>query len=110
MRRAVTNRWCAVVLALCLGLASTLAFHGTARAGLYDLANPGDPLGGGGGGAVGDPDQPQGGSRAVVKRGASRATANSGLRVAGDDVGSISVVTMRILVVGQGLRAILFRF
>jgi hypothetical protein len=107
MRRLLSNRWWALFLALGVCLASMLpatkarAFEGQIEPG------DGNPLGGGG--SVGDPDEPYGRGNGRLVRGAL--LGGPGMtRAAGDSVAPSRNGMWRFIVVWSGFRSWLFRF
>jgi hypothetical protein len=107
MRRFIMNRWWTFILALSVGLASTVATYSLANASGYigDDGTPGDWQQPGGPGlpppSAGDPDLPVPSSKQQIIRGSSERSVNPGAvaRTEGDGRGQASVWMLRLRVV-----------
>jgi hypothetical protein len=113
MRRFIWNRKYALILALVAACGLALVSTTPSSADPYiGEAQDDMPMGGGGGDAIGDPDNPErsGKSAKVVIGRINRGGMSTGARVAGDDAGVMSARMWHWYVVWSGLRSTWFRF
>src|SRR5438046_8680127 len=112
MSRFIRNRHWTLIFALgvCLSFSTLTPRHAVADP---SMGTTGDDSGGGGGTTgIGDPDVPDGtGKSRQAKSGVlGRGNSNLGIRVAGDDRSSGSVVMWRLYVAWMGDRSVGFRY
>lgn len=112
MRRFVRNRKYGLILALVAACGLAFAASTPSSADPYMGESHDDIPQGGGGDAIGDPDNPErsGKSAKVVIGRINRGGMATGARVAGDDAGLASVRMWHWYVVWSGLRSTWFRF
>ena len=112
MSRFIRNRHWTLIFALgvCLSFSTLTPRHAVADPSMGTTED--DNGGGGGTTGIGDPDVPDGtGKSRLAKSGVlGRGNSNLGIRVAGDDRSSGSVVMWRLYVAWLGYRSFWFRY